>query len=189
MILNNPITLYPPPYKDKNDKIITPPPINISSLHILYIDNPYNKEYYIHIKQIPNSKIVLFKNDEYINHPNITKFVALNRLTSLFGSDIQSYLQNLFPRTLEQDPYGPGTILANMFSAIGIKSSPTCSCKRHAIEMNTKGIEWCEQNIDTICGWLKEECEKRKIPYVEMIAKSVVQRAINKAKKHKNETS
>ncbi len=48
--------------------------------------------------------------------------------------------------------------------------------------MNRNGIDWCEQNISTIVGWLKEESAKRKIPFVESLASLVVKRAIRTSK-------
>jgi hypothetical protein len=184
--LKEPITIQPPNYKDENNKIVSPNPIELDVLDVIYIDNPTDRQYYIVIKHIPNHTL-LFEKEEYDQYPNITKEQAQERFFEITKGDVQHFLQNTFPRTLEDDPYGPGTILASMFSAIGIKSTPTCSCRRHALEMNKNGIEWCENNLDTICGWLKQECEKRKIPYVDTVARMVVNRAINKAKKYKDE--
>lgn len=186
MKLEKPITIVPSRYTDNNNQIVTPEPITFTELNIVYIDNPVLGQYYIAIQHIPN-QIMLFEKDEYTSIQDITKQQAQSKFLEIAKGDIQTFLQNQFPRTLEDDPYGPGSILASMFSAIGIKSTPTCSCRRHALEMNRNGIEWCENNVDTICGWLKEECEKRKIPYVETVAKMVVNRAINKAKKYRDE--
>jgi hypothetical protein len=49
--------------------------------------------------------------------------------------------------------------------------------------MNEKGVEWCEQNIDMIVGWLKEEANKRKLPFINTVAKYFVKKAINLSKK------
>jgi hypothetical protein len=90
------------------------------------------------------------------------------------------------PQTLEeQDPDGPGTKLSQMLEKIGIKSSPTCSCKARARLMNEKGYEWCEQNVDTIVGWLREEATKRKLPFVNIAGKILIKRAISLSKKAK----
>ena len=97
----------------------------------------------------------------------------------------QEKLQNLFPKTLESDPDGPGSVLSNMISSLGIRSSPDCSCKKHAILMNEKGCDWCEENIDTIIGWLKEESAKRKLPFIESVAKLIVKRAIGTSRRLK----
>lgn len=185
MKLEKPITIKPSKFTNQDNKVIDPPPITLDTLDIIYIDNPLTQEYYITIRTIPNP-IMLFNKEEYSNNPDITKEQARSKFLELSKGDVGSFLQNQFPKSLEDEPYGPGSILASMFSAIGIKSSPTCSCKRHALEMNKNGIEWCENNVDTICGWLKDECEKRKIPYVETVAKMVVNRAINKAKKYRD---
>jgi hypothetical protein len=184
MKLENPITLLPSKYTDKSGQIVTPPAAVLNELEVIYIDNPKHQQYLIAIQGLPQ-QVMLFIGEEYSNNPDITKAQAQAKLYELSQGDLQSFLQNQFPRTLEDDPFGPGSILANMFSMLGIKSSPTCSCRKHALEMNVKGIEWCENNMETILGWLKDESEKRKIPFVKTLAQMVVTKAINKAKKYK----
>lgn len=87
------------------------------------------------------------------------------------------------PQTLEDFPNGPGTILSKMLSKIGIKSTPNCSCRRRAMEMNTRGPDWCAENIDMIVGWLREESEKRKLPFVDFAGRLLIQRAIKLSRK------
>lgn len=81
---------------------------------------------------------------------------------------------------------GPGTELKKLLKRIGITSSPTCSCNRRAAEMDARGIQWCEQNIEMIVGWLREEAGKRGMPFVDMAGTALVKLAIRRAKK-KNE--
>ena len=50
--------------------------------------------------------------------------------------------------------------------------------------MDNNGIEWCENNIDTIIGWLKEEATKRKLPFIDMAGRMLVKKAISNAKKN-----
>ena len=188
MKLESPITIVPPPQTGPNGEQINPGPYTTDELKILYISNPTTKEYYIIVEPCPTN-IILFKEDNY--RPDISIEQAQQKLLEVSSKEggLQTFLQKTFPPTLESDPYGPGSILASMFSALGIKSSPTCSCKKHALEMNIRGIEWCEDNIETICGWLKEESQKRGIPYVDSVAKMVVKRAINKSKKYKEQNN
>ena len=61
--------------------------------------------------------------------------------------------------------YGVGTALKSMLSKIGIQSTPTCSCNYRASEMDRLGYDWCINNRETIIGWLKEEADKRKLPF------------------------
>jgi hypothetical protein len=70
-----------------------------------------------------------------------------------------------------------------MLSKIGIKSTPNCSCRRRAMEMNTRGPDWCAENIDMIVGWLREESEKRKLPFVDFAGRLLIQRAIKLSRK------
>jgi len=81
---------------------------------------------------------------------------------------------------------GVGTELKKLLSKIGIKATPNCSCNKKAATMDTNGIEWCENNIDTIVGWLKEEATKRKLPFVDMAGRILVKRAIKNARKNKD---
>jgi hypothetical protein len=93
---------------------------------------------------------------------------------------------------------GPGTELKQLFASIGIVSSPTCSCNARARAMDHYGIEWCEQNVDKIAGWLKEEHEKQAkarstskgivqkivnaLPFSEIVARAAVNTSIERAK-------
>jgi len=181
MNLDHEIIIQPPPYTDHNNVLINPKPLTFTSLNISYIDNPSSKTVFAQIQHIP-SRILLIGSDEYDSIGDYTQVQIENILRSKLGTDIGSKLRSLFPKTLEENPNGPGTILASMFSSLGIKSSPTCSCKKHALEMNDKGVDWCENNIEIILGWLSEESKKRRIPFIESLAKLVVKRAIRQAK-------
>lgn len=83
----------------------------------------------------------------------------------------------------EFNPTGAGSQLKKLLSKVGIRSSATCSCNARAKKMDEMGIEWCEQNIPEIVGWLKEEAAKRKLPFLAFPAKVMIQRAIKMAKK------
>lgn len=80
---------------------------------------------------------------------------------------------------------GPGTELKKLLKTIGITSTPTCSCNQRAKIMNEKGVEWCKDNIDTIVDWLRQESEKRNIPFFAFGAKKLVKFAIGRAEKVK----
>lgn len=77
----------------------------------------------------------------------------------------------------------PGTALSSLLGGIGFHAMPDCECQSHAAMMDTKGCDWCEQNIDTIVGWLREAARKRNLPFVETIAKWLVARAIANARR------
>lgn len=80
-------------------------------------------------------------------------------------------------------PGGPGTELKALLKYIGITSSPTCSCNAKAQTMDENGVEWCEENIDTILGWLQEQAQARGLPFVRAGAKLLVKRAISTARR------
>lgn len=78
----------------------------------------------------------------------------------------------------------PGQELKKLLKKIGITSSPNCSCNKKARFMDTQGVQWCEENIDTIVEWLREEATKRKLPFIDLGAKIIIKRAIANAKKN-----
>lgn len=186
MKLASPITLNPPPTTDpQTNKVVTPDPIVLEELQIVYHDDTTRKQLYATINQVPGY-IYLAVGDQYDGMADYSQSELPDLLNGTLGTDpaaIQARLQSQFPRTLEQDPNGPGTILTGMISSLGIKSSSTCSCRRHALEMNDKGPDWCEENIRTILDWLKDESKKRGLPFVEAVARVMVNRAINKSRK------
>jgi hypothetical protein len=82
-----------------------------------------------------------------------------------------------------EDPTGAGTKLKKLLSRLKIDVCAACPCNDPARRMNERGVEWCEQNIGEIVGWLKEEAARRKLPFLAMPAKIIVQRAIEMAKR------
>jgi hypothetical protein len=181
--LNSPITLNPPPYTDNStNKVVTPEPIVLNELKISYTDTPHEKSVVARIDNTP-AHIYLFTGDQYDVMGDWTQAQAEAALKARLGDDIQASLQAMYPRTLEQDPDGPGSILTGMIKTLGISSSSTCSCRRHALEMNDKGPDWCEENMETILSWLRDEAKKRGLPFIDMVGKAMVQRAINRSRK------
>lgn len=79
--------------------------------------------------------------------------------------------------------HGPGTELKLMLGMIGIVATPGCSCNARADYMNVKGSDWCEQNIDEVVAWLREEANSRGLPFFQYGARKIVQRAIRMARK------
>lgn len=183
MKLEQAITINPPPFTDPNtNKIVSPPALVFDTLDITFHDNPTGKVVSATVRNIPGSFIIASGID-------YEKLGDINRstLSRLFWESIKDNptqkLREKFPKTLEENPNGPGTLLTNMISTLGIKSTPNCSCRRHALEMNEKGNDWCEQNLPTILGWLKEESAKRNLPYIESVASMIVKRAIRNSRR------
>lgn len=182
MKLENSIAINPPPYSDSSNKIINPPTIILDELNVTYCDDDARKVYYAKIDKIPNS-VILFTGDDYTKNSPINKQVGENQLKNTLTDDPAKFLRSLFPKTMEENPNGPGSVLSNMIKKIGIVMTQGCSCRRHAIEMNEKGNDWCEQNIDTIVAWLREEAGKRRLPFLDSVGKLMVNRAIKKSRK------
>jgi hypothetical protein len=64
-----------------------------------------------------------------------------------------------------------------------IKGIAGCACNARAHTMDARGCDWCEENIDTIVGWLREEATKRGIPFLDAAGRLLVRRAIRNARR------
>jgi len=183
MKLAEKINVVPPPFSDNSGKVTRPEPIITDELNLTFDINIQEKTIGVHIENFP-LELFLFMEDSFDELNGDWKQSLLeNKLLQLLGSNPSLVLRSLFPRTMEEDPNGPGTVLSTMIKSLGIHMSDSCSCRRHAISMNEKGNDWCEQNIDTVVGWLREESKRRGLPFVDMIGKVMVNRAIKKSRK------
>ena len=81
---------------------------------------------------------------------------------------------------------GPGTELKKILSKIGIVATKNCSCNARAKLMNINELKepgWCLKNIDTIVEWLREEANKRKLIFIDSLARLIIKRAIRNYQK------
>jgi len=78
---------------------------------------------------------------------------------------------------------GPGTELKKLLARVGITATPDCACNARAAEMDRQGVEWCEGNLDTIVGWLREQAAARGLPFLDVAGRLLVRRAIRNARK------
>jgi hypothetical protein len=190
MKLPQPITLQRPPETDPKGNRVEHPPFTLEELNPIFQIHTTNKYVSVHFetknqKERVEGNLILISGEEFDQEELYSPTALQVKLLGQLGNDIQSTLQGLFPKTVEQDPEGPGAMLTNMIKSIGIVSSSSCSCRQHAIEMNEKGNDWCEENMGTILNWLKDESKKRGLPFVETVAKMIVNRAISKSRKLK----
>ena len=106
-------------------------------------------------------------------------------IAKLLGDNPGSGLLQL--RVVEHAPpppnEGPGTELKKLLSRIGITPKAGCKCLARAIEMDVRGCDWCEANIDTIVGWLREEATSRRLPFIDAAGTVLVKRAISNARR------
>jgi hypothetical protein len=80
--------------------------------------------------------------------------------------------------------HGPGTELKALLARVGIVAAPDCACNARAAEMDRQGVEWCEANLDTIVGWLREQAEARGLPFLDLAGRLLVRRAISNARRN-----
>lgn len=101
----------------------------------------------------------------------------------VFSELVQKYSPDAARLHASGPTSGAGTELKKLLSAVGITATPNCSCNARAADMDRNGIEWCEANIDTIVGWLREEAEKRGLPFLDAAGRMLVRRAIRNARR------
>jgi len=79
---------------------------------------------------------------------------------------------------------GPGTELKKLLKIIGITASPNCSCNFRAMQMDRWGPQGCEEKINDIVGWLREEANKRGLPFIDYAGKILIKKAIRNASRN-----
>jgi peroxiredoxin len=91
------------------------------------------------------------------------------------------------PKAQEIQGAGPGTELKKMLAKIGIAVTADCPCNERAAVMDSNGWAWCEHNLETIVGWMREESARRGTIFIEFGARFLVKRAIAKARRSDGE--
>jgi hypothetical protein len=85
---------------------------------------------------------------------------------------------------------GPGTELKRLLAGwpFYITSSPDCSCNRVAAEMDSWGADVCEEpeKQDYILAAMRENAEKRGLPFIDAAGRFLIKRAIKNARKNKH---
>ncbi len=88
---------------------------------------------------------------------------------------------------------GPGTELKTLLAGwpFYITSSPDCSCNRVAFEMDAWGPDECErpERVDYILAAMRENAEKRGLPFIDAAGRFLIGRAIKNARKKQRLTS
>jgi len=90
-----------------------------------------------------------------------------------------------YPKVKPSRPVGDE--LKKILRKTGITSVEACNCGKRAKYMNVmeqKYPGWCEKNIDKIVSWLKEEAERRKMPFIPSIARALIKRAIKNVERN-----
>lgn len=77
-----------------------------------------------------------------------------------------------------------GTHLKHLLARLGISADePGCQCNSRAAQMDRQGCEWVAANVDTVVGWLREEAQKRGLPFIDAAGKMLVREALRRARK------
>lgn len=128
--------------------------------------------------------------------PNrVTAMIGLSQVRRQLGIEEWQTLRQHMDEILDTLPspltpaelkYGAGSELHRLLGYIGLKEMPGCACLRRIREMNDHGEDWCDQHIDEIVGWLREESERRGAGWTIVHAagaKRIVKAAIRRSRK------
>jgi hypothetical protein len=90
-----------------------------------------------------------------------------------------------YPKTPKPAPTGclAGTELKALLKTIGIVASPTCSCNARAKVMDERGCQWVLDNEDEVVVWLRQEAQKRGLPFVDLAGRQLIRLAVKRARK------
>lgn len=91
--------------------------------------------------------------------------------------------QNTNHAFLHRSCGGPGTELKKLLSKIGIRPTSDCKCHKRAAMMDAYGADWCEQNTEKVVGWLKEESNRRGLPFIKSAGRILIRRAIKNSRR------
>ena len=101
----------------------------------------------------------------------------------LFENDDYYMLRDKYSGDVDPVHRGPGTELHKLLAFFGVYMRAGCSCRGRMVQMNKWGCNGCEQNIQTIVEWMKEEAAARGLPYPSAVGRMLVRRAIHNARK------
>ena len=102
---------------------------------------------------------------------------------ALFETDDYYMLRDKYSGDVDPMVRGPGTELHRLLGKFGMHMKKGCACKARMVQMNKWGCGGCEENIDTIVGWLAEEAANRGLPFLNTVGRLLVKRAIHNARK------
>ena len=68
-------------------------------------------------------------------------------------------------------PGGPGTELSRILARLGMHETSGCPCRSRAILMDHWGVAGCRERLPTIIGWLREEAQRRRLPFSRLASR------------------
>ena len=106
--------------------------------------------------------------------------------------DVDSPYYPRFSRVVAPHPpvatHGPGTELKKLLAGwpFRITASPDCSCNRVAGEMDSWGSDECDrpERIEYILAAMRENAERRGLPFLDTAGRFLIKRAIKNARKN-----
>ena len=81
---------------------------------------------------------------------------------------------------------GVGSCLLEILNKLNIRYDALSMVMQRVSLMDKNGIEWSEQNQNTILQWIREECYNRNLQYVPKLSKAILKLAIKKSKYYRS---
>lgn len=81
-------------------------------------------------------------------------------------------------RSAQTPSKGPGAELKRLLARFGITATAACDCHAKAEAMDQRGCDWCEEHIDEVVAWLRQEAHKRGLPFLDTVGRILVRKAI-----------
>lgn len=115
---------------------------------------------------------------------DVLSYVAEKKDTHVLFEDGDYYaLRDKYTGDVDPLVRGVGTELHKLLGMVGIHMQKGCACRARMTQMNKWGCDGCEENMETVLEWLKEEAAKRRLPFVRVAAALLVRRAIFNARR------
>lgn len=178
MKLDKPIKIHSISYKINNKNIDNNYTV-LNELDVTYNIRPKSKTITASIKHVPKT-IVLALPSYYEAIENQINITFLNQLLShKLGPDPEKTINDLFPYSLHDYPYGVGSVFYRLLNKYGIKINANCKCLAYLHQMNKNGHNWCKSNKNSILDKLKQESSTQKISYNNSIALKLLEKALD----------
>lgn len=78
---------------------------------------------------------------------------------------------------------GPGTELKRLLAKVGIVAGASCKCNAMAARMDYEGGNWCLSNVDEILSVMRDEAQRRSMPFVDTVGRMLIRRAVRNTTK------
>lgn len=182
MKLKKPVIIRSIAYKI-NNKSIDSNSIVLNELDVIYHIRQKTKTITASIKHIPKTIILALPSYYEAIESQISLSFLDQLLANKLGDDPQQTIDDLFPFSLNNNPYGVGSVFLRLISKYGIKIDANCKCLAYLNQMNKNGHQWCKSHKAEILDRLQKESINQQITFDNNVATKLLLRACDISKK------